>query len=965
MEKLIVIKASAGTGKTYRLSMEYIKSLLNEVDYSKIVLVTFTKKATAELKDRILEFIHLAISNDKDTIFSIEEFIGRKLTDKDLSILTKTYKSILLDTETLRISTIDAFIKKIFDYYIIPKTKSFKINDVLDKNSEEFYYNLINEIINKDAPLINKIINISFDLEKNYSINSIIKFIECLVNNRYIIEKIECNRLDNISNDNIMIDKIKELIYELEKIEKSSFYADIQKYLDKNIKVTSENFITQYSELYKNFLKKHKLFKGKGEHIDKLNTYYELKFSEINLFIKEKMKYIESEICLDIAPRIYEIYDKMKFESKEFTFSDITYYVLKETEKSNSYIFEDDKLVNHILEEMGGTIDEMYIDEFQDTSLEQFIILTRVLLTTKKTICVGDLKQSIYGWRGGDSQILNNLYPMIKHFNENLEYEEINLDVSYRSKKKIVDFVNVMMQEKIENIDYEYNNFSSHNKEDIGYVYYFEGKIEEIHDNMISKIKEILSKDTDESIGILFRSNKGINEFSNRLDKENIKYIKEVKKGGMLNIPIVYALKELLLFYETNNYIHLLSHLMSEDISYSQKELKEILNNIESIKNRNFNNIKDKYILKIFEWFDKFNNLTFTDNFEFNFIEEYINDGYHTIKLENLNSKNLFEFYYNYLQSENRYEFLMDVENIKPKTINKSKISLITIHSSKGLQYDTVFYIEDTPRNKDMDIIFFNKNFNYNKMKFNNIRLYTNAYKEFTKEFFDPEEDIKKENLNVFYVAITRAKNNMYFFKRVNKNSIDDNEREPFDGTYIYGNKNKENKEDYDFTYLDNYLTKTKKSMMIKRQISKNHTNIEGEYIRKFGLAFHYFLENMKRESEYDYALSLIYEKYGNLIGPNILKDVIDRINLFIVKNKKIFSGDAIFTEYEIYDENNKKYIIDRINIDFKNKKIYIYDYKTGENAQNKEIYKKQLENYKNIIEKEYIDYDIEVEILV
>ena len=54
----IILKASAGTGKTYRLSLEYIYNLLKNIDFKNIVVVTFTKKATAEIKERIFDFLY-------------------------------------------------------------------------------------------------------------------------------------------------------------------------------------------------------------------------------------------------------------------------------------------------------------------------------------------------------------------------------------------------------------------------------------------------------------------------------------------------------------------------------------------------------------------------------------------------------------------------------------------------------------------------------------------------------------------------------------------------------------------------------------------------------------------------------------------------------------------------------------------------------------------------------------------
>ena len=67
-----VIKASAGTGKTYRLSLEYLAALLKDIDFSEIIVMTFTKKATAEIKNRILKHLREIINQgpEKNNIIS-------------------------------------------------------------------------------------------------------------------------------------------------------------------------------------------------------------------------------------------------------------------------------------------------------------------------------------------------------------------------------------------------------------------------------------------------------------------------------------------------------------------------------------------------------------------------------------------------------------------------------------------------------------------------------------------------------------------------------------------------------------------------------------------------------------------------------------------------------------------------------------------------------------------------------
>ena len=106
MELKEVVKASAGTGKTYRLSLQYIYFLLKEINFKNIVVMTFTKKATFEIKERIFLFIHKIITRSEDSqglIDSIENSFGYKITDDDIEKLKNLYSNMLINKESIRI----------------------------------------------------------------------------------------------------------------------------------------------------------------------------------------------------------------------------------------------------------------------------------------------------------------------------------------------------------------------------------------------------------------------------------------------------------------------------------------------------------------------------------------------------------------------------------------------------------------------------------------------------------------------------------------------------------------------------------------------------------------------------------------------------------------------------------------------------------------------------------------------
>ncbi|WP_297434410.1 UvrD-helicase domain-containing protein, partial [uncultured Cetobacterium sp.] len=107
--KGIVLKASAGTGKTYRLSLEYLATLLKGENYKNVLVMTFTKKATSEIQERVILFLE-EMYRDKES--SLYENLKNLYPEIDLSFenVRKVYYEVLDNKDRLKISTIDGFI---------------------------------------------------------------------------------------------------------------------------------------------------------------------------------------------------------------------------------------------------------------------------------------------------------------------------------------------------------------------------------------------------------------------------------------------------------------------------------------------------------------------------------------------------------------------------------------------------------------------------------------------------------------------------------------------------------------------------------------------------------------------------------------------------------------------------------------------------------------------------------------
>jgi ATP-dependent exoDNAse (exonuclease V) beta subunit len=303
-------------------------------------------------------------------------------------------------------------------------------------------------------------------------------------------------------------------------------------------------------------------------------------------------------------------------------------------------------------------------------------------------------------------------------------------------------------------------------------------------------------------------------------------------------------------------------------------------------------------------------------------------------------------------------------------------VNLMTIHKSKGLEYETVLFYYNSTSKKPNDTSKFKMYVDYDKKYehvvnfFITLRKYAGILEYTDYAAVDEQNAIKQEHeeMNALYVGLTRAKKNMAVFldvKSYKGGEVKDILALKLRGLYssvfdyksgeIAENVKDDNKikvEDYNIDILD-YIDNTKFSKLDTNSFNKK-LKLADEFKRKVGLAIHYYFEHIKNNIEIEkmQAESALFLKYGNLLGIERVENILARVQKFIDNNKEIYNSKyKVYTEFEITNENAEKRIIDRVNIDEDAKEITIYDYKTGEDPGNKEKYIKQLEEYKKIIE--------------
>ena len=1064
----IILKASAGTGKTYRLSLEFIANLIRGINYKNIVVMTFTKKATAEIKERIYDFLH-QIAFDEGNGAELEKNLKEiyKFDDLNKKELQNIYFEMIRNKEDIRISTIDGFTNKIFKNAIAPYFNIYNY-ETLDEETDEFYSKILIKIIeNKDnfedfkfifdekkekknikryMEIIKEVLDMrpKFVLTKGFKMSEVkkvsYKFIDELDG---IFEKIE--EVANKKNKSVT-DVLTKAFYNIyEKY--SNLSKDESKNENQKIKEKLELIVTEIDLFFEK-----KLWNGtqtKGEKNKDDREELETKSEELKEKLSEYI-FIEKVLPLDkklknIAQTIFDIAKKIKISSKRLTHNDILVYTYEFIFNKDLKFVENDRVTEEFLELIGGKIDTIMIDEFQDTSILQWKILKLLMNTSENIICVGDEKQSIYNWRGGEKELFEKLETMI-------EGNVQNLDKSYRSYKAIIENVNKIFNgydTKWNYVDSGYRDDEEYQK---GYFGYFIRNTKEETAKIYTKIVEMIENGQVKNLGksaIICRTNPHLKEIAELLNEAKIPYTLESKTTILEYKPIV-PMYQLIKFFAFGNFKYLLEFMRSDLIGGLNSHVKYLLENkneimkfingyqkIESSKEANKkkkNDNKDSKAISFKEFIDmqkdenvkeellkykeinvlERNNLIFeeilekvrelkrlskdlnnkyeNENFSRKLVENFEITKYYST---NSDLKNIFIFFNILKKYNNLYEFITFIEEEKENLRQVSSrdvnaINLMTIHASKGLEFDTVFYYKRKSNKGNTDKSNLKSYLDFDE-KFNDVKKFMLLFSGYDKKMIGNDlsklidKNIQKEEMeeiNNDYVALTRAKKNLILLfdaevtkekgytdplaKRIIDVYKNENENEYETGQIVESEIPEETTDTSDVKISDS-LFKTYFNDD-KLRMEKSSNTLENEFKRKKGLAMHYYFEHILNdlENEKKIAKSALLSRYGNMLGKKIVEELIVRMDKFIEKNINIYDKKyKVYNEFEVYDSEGKKRIIDRINIDENNRKIYIYDYKTGFEPETKKEYQKQIEEYKNILGgKISEDYEIEVKLL-
>ena len=1063
--KNLVLKASAGTGKTYRLSLEYIIALskkgdIESIDYKNILVMTFTRKATAEIKEGILnklsEFMEIyeisknselsvveAISKSKliddkkknnylNLIESIKNIEPNLVIDNNfLENLSKVNKEIIKNKEKLKIYTIDAFFNIIFKN-IVTNLMKIKSYTMLDEEDNSIYYKKVLENIFNNDRLFNDFKNF-FTENSEKNIDNYISIIQRLISSRwkYILSLNDNPSLAKKEKFNITkssIEILREIFSYIENDCKKDLddvlKNDYKKYIGKTEKTQKEFLFKDFKLLFKDgtaglIYNGNKLKKASdAEHKEYINARHEELREILSKEIFNEVLIPYEEKIFELSSEIYNLYDSFKIRDKKFTFSDIAIYTYMAIFNKNNALRDENGLTDIFFETLDMNIEAIFIDEFQDTSILQWKILYEFTKKAKTVICVGDEKQSIYGWRDGEKRLFENLETI-------LDAKEDSLGKSYRSDRNIVSYCNQFFKtiEKIEDWKFPISEVNSKND---GYVKAIcikdsRDKVEDEEQKKELNINTILLQELKkfepyDNVAIIARTNAELSEIANLLEDEKIPYILNNEKN-ISEYSGIFECFELLKYLVYENELALfnfisspLSNFGTAEIEILLKNKKELFSYINFSQDNDFINSLDKKIIRFLEKIvflkKNYKNFTVQDLIfeiikKFQFIDYFNKDN---------EVKNIYDFYLltNYYSSI--LELLNDYKenklSLSDTNSEKKGVELVTIHKSKGLEFKTTFVIKNSKKSKTDDIDFlFEMNDHYDETVFS--LFCKKGYKSILETCFEErienyDKKIKEEEINNFYVALTRPKNNLIVIyedrlfeeKSLKEIDLEDISFEKsvindfFDckiGELSFSEKNSNNEDtakenlESDLFNSQSYFSSSiyENEEEIKNiEVNESKFLLETEEKRMIGILVHYFFENLKygTDEEVEFSKTLCYKKYLSYFGEEKLNKIFSKenIEMFLTKDKEIFSKkwDYIYSEYVLYDyEEKKEYRIDRLMIKDNGNgtgEIYIVDFKTGGKNQNqldiyRDVLKKNFEELQNYsIKTKFLEFDIQ-----
>ena len=785
-EKIKVLRASAGSGKTYRLAYEFILRIVDEpTSYNKILAVTFTNKACEEMKSRILSRLSdlSEFANDQKPEYLDDLLKDTKLEIWQIKENAKQARTLILhDYSNFSVTTIDKFFQKIARSFF--KELGLNFNYEVELSNDNYLRRAIEMMVQKSGEnqSLEKALNVT--LEKN----------------------LESNRWDVASKE--LIEMASELTFDTYEPNKNSpeeLIATMQNAKEINSKAhtvivklaqKAVQIIEQAGLSVNDFSYKEKGFVGTLQKIVSNKTLPEIKTNFRKAVVSDNNWYSKTSgrkneilaLSNELMPVLQEIsshIDVFAILNNSIKAVDNTFHNFILLQYINGFLeqlwrednrvplFKTTRLISDITrnsdvpfiyEKIGARYHTYMIDEFQDTSLTQwegFIPLINEAISSSAQQCVlliGDVKQAIYSFRGGDWSILAT--KVAQEFDQNADFNE-KLNTNYRSLENIIQFNNSLIQSIIaqENNNLaDFGKYKTQIQEAYGDDYMQEARanakggyveVASCDDNVqktIDTVTQLIQNQNykQKDIAILVRSKSKSALIADALNHKGFSVVSD-EALKVKNADVVKFIVSTLRYAINNTNILALSHInhwLGRDMEaqLDSKELTMLRQLIYKTPTQALDTVIEFYNLQ---------------NKNISYIQA-LYEAFHTQSITNfLDVRAIVDWW-----DENSEKLSLKLPQ------GQDAITIITIHKAKGLQYPIV--IMPWGWNVSPRGTFWAETDN---APLNGLGKVTINYSQeleqslFTDNYQQTTVASHIDNMNMLYVAITRAERELYIFK--------------------------------------------------------------------------------------------------------------------------------------------------------------------------------------------------------
>lgn len=514
----LLIRASAGTGKTYQLTNRIIAHLHRDVDLARILAATFTRNAASEILERVLVRLARA-ATDAEELQQLSAASGA--ADLDAARCGKLLETLIGQLQSVRVSTLDSYFHRVATSFCLELGLPLAWQ-ILDRNDViAFKHRAIQNVIGgARASTMRQLVNLISGSDATRSVSRVLTDV---VENLYGVYQ------EAPSEAWTWIDAPTPAT----RAEHRKACKRFEQALDSGAKVHRDAIDAAHQRDWHEFVRKGiaaKVASGDADYngseipADIVGAYEEM----LAVACSDELHKLASQTTA--TRELLELFDaeyrELKRQERTLEFDDIT-RALAESTLSDS--------PGRLAHRLNGSVDHLLLDEFQDTSPLQWQVLEPLARevagegSDRSFFCVGDQKQAIYGWRGGVASIFGTLEERMP----DLERDE--LVESYRSSPVVIETVNHVFSRLDRHPDLgelapcvagwsaSFPTHVAHFTDLPGYTVLRTGSSKgEYWDSVAAEIARIAEEANPFEIGVLVRQNKIVAQLVRELRERNV-----------------------------------------------------------------------------------------------------------------------------------------------------------------------------------------------------------------------------------------------------------------------------------------------------------------------------------------------------------------------------------------------------------------------------------------------------------